>query len=243
MIYKNVKNEDYYESNSWGTMKVIDRRAGELKVRFLDTGYEVWALRANVIAGKVNDPIAKELKKKSWEPYFEEYVNNKGQVFRAFEKRSNKVKVQFESTGYCCEVFIENAKAGKVTDPYAISVYGVGWIGEFEKTPYWKQAKQLWQNMMKRCYSEKDTRGYFGKCFVDRRWLCFSNFLEDLPKLDNFDKWLEGQSGKSIKYNLDKDLKIPNNKTYSRDACSFLTEFDNKGASKRGKTLTELGWK
>lgn len=242
MIYKNVKNEKLYESNNWGTMEVVGRKPGKLKVRFVNTGYEVWAGRGNVFAGKVSDKIAKDREREEWEPFFRDYVSNSGLEFSSFLRRRNKIKIQFKESGYCCEVFLDNAKAGKVSDPYAKTVYGVGYLGEFDKTPYWKQAKQLWQNMMKRCYSQKDKRGYYGRSFVDPRWMCFANFLEDIPKLENFDGWISGQSGKGVKYNLDKDLKIPGNTVYSRDACSFLTEYENKGAGKGGKTLTELGW-
>ena len=56
----------------------------------------------------------------------------------------------------------------------------------------------------------------------------FSNFLSDLPKLSNFEKWLEGQRTKSDKYNLDKDTKSPNNNVYSRETCTFILESVNK---------------
>lgn len=165
-----------------------------------------------------------------WKPLFKEYTNNAGHKLKVFAKRGKKVKIQFVNTGYTTEAYIDNVKAGNVTDPYEISVYGIGYIGEFERVSYWRQAKQLWNNMMKRCYSEKDPRGYFGKAFVDARWRCFANFLEDLPKLENFNEWLKGQEDGAIKYNLDKDLMFEGNKTYSRDMCMFVTEFENKSA-------------
>lgn len=174
------------------------------------------------------------------------YYTNDGSEFivlaetREFRKESSGKsrphtfwEIQYTETGYTTKVYKANATKGKMKDPYRISVFGKGYCGVFKKVEHWKQAKQLWQNMLKRCYCEKDTKGYFGVSTVDSRWLCFANFLEDLPKLDNFDKWLAGQNGGKGKYNLDKDLRFPKNKVYSFDACSFVTEYLNKSEGAR----------
>ena len=94
------------------------------------------------------------------------YLNNSGQEFvvlKEFRRKHgnrehNKWIVQFVETGTTKEVYRENATSGKVRDEYAISVYGKGYQGDYskEENPHWKQARQLWQNMMKRCYSTKD---------------------------------------------------------------------------------------
>ena len=167
------------------------------------------------------------------------------EVLEEFSGYSNKRAhvfwlIQFKDTGTTMQVLKANAIKGKVKDPYAVSVWGVGYVGFFSrKLPYWKQANQLWRNMMKRCYCEKDPRGYFGTAFVDSRWKCFANFLEDLPKLDNFEKWLDGFIS-GVKYNLDKDLKVEGNKLYSREVCSFVLESVNKSeGAKNGKPFTK----
>lgn len=148
--------------------------------------------------------------------------------------------IQYTATGYTTEVYKSNALLGKLKDPYTRSVYGVGYNGVPKTTPYTKQAKQLWCNMMKRCYSVKDPRGYHGVATVDARWANFSTFLEDLPTLEGFDKWLLGQNGGEDKYNLDKDLKFKNNKVYSKYMCSFVTEYLNKSeGAKNGKPFTK----
>lgn len=167
-------------------------------------------------------------------------VNNAGQNFEVvseFKKKRANGKgshtmwtILFEGTDTMMTVYKENALQGKVKDPYQVSVYGVGYLGFFTHSkPYWKKAKQLWRNMMKRCYCEEDSKGYYGTgVSVCKRWHDFSNFLEDVSKLDNFDKWLEN----TTIYNLDKDLKIIGNKVYSRQACSFVHESLNKVSSK-----------
>lgn len=227
-----VQYEQFYESNTYGTMEVIDRApGGKLLIRFIDTGYEVWALAANVLKGKVMDKSKPHhTKHVEWEDWDEEFTSNAGLKGKIISKKANRCVVQFYETGYTTEVLIHNVRQGKITDPYSKSVLGIGYLGEYELTPYWKQAKQLWSNVMKRCYNPKDYMGYFGKAFVDTRWHCFANFLEDLPKLDNFDKWLEGGDTTKDRYNLDKDTKFPGNKVYSRETCIFITEYENKSA-------------
>lgn len=170
--------------------------------------------------------------------------NNSGQEFVVLKEYVKKVKtrkwdmwlVQFTLTGYTKEVYKYNAIKGKVRDPYEISFCGVGYDGEFDKVPYWKQAKRLWCNMIKRCYDSNYKTGYYGRGItVDEHWLCFGNFLRDLPKLENFSKWLEGFEEGKPKYNLDKDLIVKWNTVYSRECCSFVLESINKSAGSKNK--------
>lgn len=137
------------------------------------------------------------------------------------EKRT---QVKFLNTGFVRWGNTDNIRAGKIRDPYAKTKYGVGCLGEgYKRVPYYKKAKQLWSNVLKRCYSEADPKGYFRKGVrVDDRWLTFANFLMDLPLLPGFDRWLAGEN-----MQLDKD-RLGNGTVYSREACMFLTEFENK---------------
>lgn len=133
--------------------------------------------------------------------------------------------VQFKDTPHTKWVYLENLCAGKVKNPYRITRAGVGYLGEFTKTSYSARARELWSNMLARCYTDRD-KGYLKwGTEVDTRWHCFANFLEDLPKLTNFDKWLK--NGK-VKYNLDKDLKSGKQNIYSLNTCMFLDEHTNK---------------
>ena len=76
------------------------------------------------------------------------------------------------------------------------------------KCPYYKK----WCDMLKRCYNEKDLlkNPSYTDCYVCEDWLTFSNFRA----------WMECQDwfGKQ----LDKDLLIPNNKSYSKETCCFI---------------------
>lgn len=222
-----VTYNQFYESNCYGTMEVIDREVGKLKIKFVDSGYETWAEACNVLAGKVRDRTRNRTH--DWQPWDEDFTNNAGFGGKIISKKANKCVVQFNETGYTATVLIHNVRRGKISDPYSKTVLGIGYLGEYELLPYWKQAKQLWSNMMKRCYNPKDYMGYFGRCFVDARWHCFANFLTDISKLENFEMWLNA-SETGLKYNLDKDLKVPDNKVYSRELCMFVTEYENKSA-------------
>lgn len=168
-----------------------------------------------------------------------EFFSNSGKRFIILSKTGKNCVIQFIDTGYIRRANIDNIKAGKVKDLLAKSVYGVGYYGDFEKVYYWKKAKQLWQNMLKRCYCEKDSKGYFGRVTVADDWHCFSNFIRDLRNLKNFEEWVSYKSG-GIKYNLDKDLLFPGCTVYSKYTCQFITEAENKSAGARnGKPFTK----
>lgn len=222
---------EIYESNRSGPVEVIERKGKNCRVRFLNTGFEREANIDNVRAGKVKDTSVEYVT-----PTIEMnelFTSNTCGDFLVLRRTGKTATVQFLESGFTKTANIDNVKVGKVRDPYFKSVYGKGYEGEFSKKKYsyWKQAKQLWCNMMKRCYSEKDTRGYFGKgVCVDERWLCFANFLEDLESLPNFEGWLLGYEEGNTKYNLDKDLLVEGNKVYSRELCQFVTEYENKSA-------------
>lgn len=231
---------DIKKSLSGSDYKVVGSKGTDVWIEFIESGYKCRTKRHLASSGNVYDPTDKLKKQSEWEDVNEVFTNNSGQKFTAFKKKGRKLLVEFTESGYVAEVFKENAVAGKVKDPYSISCYGVGYLGVIDtKIPYHKQAKQLWQNMLKRCYSEKDTRGYHGKAFVDSRWYSFENFLSDIKNLEGFDGWLEGSNGGHMKFNLDKDFYKKGNITYSRHFCCFLPESFNKALGKKGKVESD----
>lgn len=80
--------------------------------------------------------------------------------------------------------------------------------------------------MMTRCYSPKyhEKEPTYKECNVCDRWLCFANFLEDLPLIEGYQLW-NNNPGSGV--SLDKDMKIKNNKTYSIETCIFVSRKDN----------------
>lgn len=223
-----------FKTNNYGDIQILKKlEKGYFLVRFVNTGYEVTANRANIVAGKVRDSTMNyPTTTREWENTNIEMKNNAGDIFTVIRRNSKKCIVLFKDTQYMTEAYWVNVVVGKISDPYKKTFMGVGYQGEFERVFYWQKAKQLWSNMMKRCYNPKDERGYYGRCFVSPRWQCFANFLNDLPSLENFSNWLNFEDT-GIKYNLDKDLKIPNNNIYSEHTCGFELEAYNKGATSR----------
>lgn len=235
--------ETSYKTNTSGYLTIVEKlEGGKFRVVFDDTGYATVASMVNIRAGKVKDHTLEYVSDTTYPNTILE-TNKSGKCI-VLEKTGKSCIVQFLDTGFTKKALIDNVNAGKIRDPYAKTFFGVAYLGEVDAKPkYYNAALQLWSNMLKRCYSETDKKGYFGKGIsVDSRWLCFNNFLIDLPKLENFELWLKGQSSNSEKYNLDKDYKVKNNKVYSRETCIFITEFLNKslGGSNRHKQKIKL---
>ena len=72
--------------------------------------------------------------------------------------------------------------------------------------------------MLRRCYAKEwlDKHPTYIGCYVCNRWLLFSNFIEDIKLLDNYDKWIENKE----RYELDKDIKSNGtNKCYCPESC------------------------
>ena len=233
VVRKSVSGKDFI---------VTMLRGDYANIKFIETGYECRVRQALIKKGLVYDPTDLEKERNSWTYTQEFHKNSVGQEYCVFAKNDKGLcKIKFLETNsvqILKEDFIDpvdKMKHLEPTDKYIPIVYGVGYYGDFDKTkPYWKQAKQLWSNMLKRCYCEKDVRGYYGKATVNSRWFCFADFLNDIHKLRGFEGWLSGQSG-GIKYNLDKDFYDPSNTEYSKDFCSFLPESYNKSLGKKGK--------
>ena len=108
-----------------------------------------------------------------------------------------------------------------------------GWCSKNETN---KKFYKCWCHMLERCYSEKWHEKYptYKDCYVCDRWLKLSNFVEDLPKIDNYNLWLENKE----KYELDKDIKSDGkNKCYCLEECMFVTKKENVKQSIKTKNF------
>ena len=85
---------------------------------------------------------------------------------------------------------------------------------------------QLWQDMLKRCFSEKCQTLYptYKGCNVSDNFLNYAYFYDWCHKQIGFGK--VDEKGRS--WCLDKDLLFVGNKTYSETACVFVPQEVNK---------------
>lgn len=112
-----------------------------------------------------------------------------------------------------------------------------GWASENEWN---KLVYRKWQKMLYRCYNENFHKTKNGErykdCTVCDRWLTLSNFVEDVPKIDGYDKerFLNGE------LELDKDKKNDtDDKSYCFNFCTWLPKPENRGLVMKGKHHTE----
>ena len=136
--------------------------------------------------------------------------------------------VQFIESKSIKRVEKRNLIKGIIKDDYNKNIYGVACKGSVSsKYPLLnKIAFKRWYAMIERCYCSTAVsyKSYGAKgVVVTERWLCFENFLHDLPYIKgfNYDKYIHGE------IQLDKDILYVCNKEYSLDKCCFLERHIN----------------
>jgi len=129
-------------------------------------------------------------------------------------------------------------------DYFKPSFYGVGYMGEIQKTKTKKErcVVTLWRYM----FSKISKNGkYPNKLleYLDPRWHNFSNFLTDIETLDGYDKLIQSDfsSGFTIE-NKTKQLNIePCERKWSKDTCTIvdIDSMSRLAAIERNKTLSK----
>lgn len=69
---------------------------------------------------------------------------------------------------------------------------------------------------------ERNRGKSYANCEVCERWKVLSCFAKDIKKLDGYGEWAT-KTG----YCLDKDIKNPGNKVYSKENCCFVPYTEN----------------
>lgn len=145
-------------------------------------------------------------------------------------KKNSYYIIRFTETGYEKEVATSVISRGCIKDPLTPTVRGVGIIGT-DETGYSKdRVYSVWKNMIERCYNENfgEYKRYGAKGVrVCQRWLTYTNFREDITKLEGYNK--------DLFYNrkifLDKDKKQLgkeySERIYSPETCIFLSASEN----------------
>ena len=104
-----------------------------------------------------------------------------------------------------------------------------------------KRVYSKWVNMLHRCYNKEFHKTKNGEnyknCTVCERWLTLSNFVEDVPKIDGYDKerFLRGELV------LDKDIKSGGkNRWYIIEECLLTNIRENTREANRTRECHEL---
>lgn len=138
----------------------------------------------------------------------------KATIINRHKDSKSKIDIQFEDGTIVENKNLTNFLNGKIKNPNYLSVYGIGKLGNSTKGN--AKIKEIWQNMMERCYSKSyhlHNPWYIG-CKVCDEWLNYSNFIDWY--LDNY------YEIPNEKMQLDKDILIKGNKTYSPETCVFV---------------------
>lgn len=159
-------------------------------------------------------------------------------INRQFTRDSNAYyEIEFLETGSVREVRKSVVDSGMVKDRYAKDVCGVACIGNAKKVDNLKEYT-MWKNMVERCYNIKNNHfnTYGGRgVHICERWLCFEYFLEDLPKVECYNRELFYKG----ELQLDKDKKQLNvkKKVYSLESCIFLSPKENHSMRETPKVV------
>ena len=141
--------------------------------------------------------------------------------------------IRFISTRYEKIVDADNALHGLVIDDTALykTPIDTSLLSILDRDNRLNRfATNIWEGMIARCYNNNHKNFHlYGAIGVKtcERWLNKDNFIEDLPKIAQYNKW----SRFPTLYQLDKDylqLNIFKNKrVYSPETCIFLYHKDN----------------
>ena len=133
-----------------------------------------------------------------------------------------KVGVRFLATGYEKYAEASTIRKGQVKDRFSPTVFGVGYLGEGIYTS-WANGKMYvtWCNMLQRCYdsSSQTNRPTYKGCSVVKEWHNFQVF----------GKWFDNNYIDG--HQIDKDIKVKDNKVYGPDTCLFVTHAENAEAA------------
>lgn len=154
------------------------------------------------------------------------------EFLRAQTGKRHRVVIRFLETGYVANVQCTNIASGKIKDHRKRTVYGVGYLGSSLRVPpresgsIIRRLYDLWANMLKRVYGGYDSS--YVDVSVDVRWHSFEVFMSTVIDVPGYDKWERGEN-----VVLDKDIKVPGSRTYSRDTCLFVSPSENSSDSSK----------
>ena len=157
-------------------------------------------------------------------------TNNYGPLVVTKYVNSSKVHIKFIETGYETNAEINQIKKGNVKDRLVATVWDVGILGDEPACVNGKRLKEymLWGSMLKRCYDDKyhSEHPTYRDCYVSENFKYYSYFKD----------WCSRQVGfNQTGWDLDKDILVRGNKSYSEDTCVFVPQEINKLLNRQDK--------
>lgn len=131
---------------------------------------------------------------------------------------AGKCKVKFLNNDNVKETQIKSVTDGEVRDLERRPIYKVGVMdikGYLKKGTPNPKDYSIWNGMIQRCYNEnlRHRQPTYEDCSVSENFKYFSKFKE----------WCNNQVGFNEKgWQLDKDILVKGNRTYSEDTCCFV---------------------
>ncbi len=134
------------------------------------------------------------------------------------------LKVKFLNTGNIDEFRKDAVLNGEVRDKYAVTLCGVGIIGNIKTRGKYKRYYTIWRNLITRCYTDKNKA--YDRVTVCERWKTFEHFYADIPLIDGWNS----EMFENGLLDLDKDIKqqFCGSKIYSLETCTWLPRFQNR---------------
>jgi hypothetical protein len=161
------------------------------------------------------------------------YTTKEGYKIEIIEYiKDNNCTIKFENGLIKNNINFAHIKTGKIKNPYHLSVYNNGYIGQgiYPLTINRKAVKSynVWNSMLQRCYDkefQKKQNTYIG-CYVYEEWKNYQNFA----------KWFEENYIEG--FELDKDILIKENKEYGPNTCCFVPQEINHVFIKKNNKIS-----
>lgn len=203
-----------YPTNFHGDILILEyNNKNDVLVEFLRSGKTTTTRMGNIKNGVIREPTVEV------GDIFETKLNGKLEVINY--ENPKKVAVRFLNTGYETVVEAGQIRSGEVRDWSLPKVFGVGIMedADINFRDVYPKHKQLWQNMLSRCYNDKTKYdGKYESCYVSDEFLHFKKFREWCDKQIGFN----AKDNKGKAFALDKDILIKGNLLYSKDTCCFI---------------------
>lgn len=134
------------------------------------------------------------------------------------------LKVKFLNTGNIDEFRRDAVLNGEIRDKYAVTLCGVGIIGNIKTRGKYKRYYTAWRNLITRCYANKNKA--YDQVTVCERWKTFEHFYADIPLIDGWN----AEMFENGLLDLDKDIKqqFCGFKIYSLETCTWLPKSQNR---------------